>query len=583
MNLSALPISGDWLLNGLLRATWQASVLAAVVLLIQFALGRRLGGRGRHMLWSVVVLRLLLPWLPPSPLSVFNLANPVQVALPIASSPEVPVIRDIQPAARESAPVVAERTGTYLAIPTRAKWTWQQTLLTGWIAGMASMTLWIVVRTRSWRRTLGKVEAATNPQLLDLVMEAAEIMSIRRMPRIMTGQDVRTPAVVGVFRPALLMPSLVLERCKSEELRMIVLHELAHVKRNDIAANWLVAVGMVIHWFNPIIWLVAARIRADRELACDETVLAHCPAPQARAYGQTLLRLIEILTPSRADRHPQLVGILESSGPLQRRMRMIAQYTPQSSRRWIFVTLILMALGCTWLTDAVQGQARPSGLSASPATRPAGGNAASAGTEADAEPTLQVVIQTRKLPEIRFDQTELTKVVDFLRDVTGTNIFVNWRALETAGIDKESKVTLQLRSVSFGQALKSILRDVGGGAVRLDYVVEDNVLVITTEEDAASDTETQFYDVSDLLLSSAGDALTGKERTERVDSLISVIQDTAARDSWRDNGGSVGSVREFNNKLIISQTTRAHQQIQDLLTRLREKPTTQPSRLAAKS
>ena len=95
MNAS-LESALSFVLNGLWRASWQASLLAVVVLIVQKLLGKRLGGRGRFALWAIVLIRLLVPMLPESRFSVFNLMHraPKPVAAPVAIEPEheIPII-----------------------------------------------------------------------------------------------------------------------------------------------------------------------------------------------------------------------------------------------------------------------------------------------------------------------------------------------------------------------------------------------------------------------------------------------------------------------------------------------------------
>ena len=101
------------------------------------------------------------------------------------------------------------------------------------------------------------------------------------------------------------------------------------------------------------------------------------------------------------------------------------------------------------------------------------------------EPSVQDVVIDKKLPELRLDNSALGDVIDFLRDVSGANIFVNWRALENVGIDRTTPVSVRLRDVKFSKALQMILDDVGGGNVKLDYIVDDGVITISTDEDLA--------------------------------------------------------------------------------------------------
>src|SRR5947209_15997841 len=104
---------------------------------------------------------------------------------------------------------------------------------------------------------------------------------------------VSTPVLYGFVRPRLLLPAGLLESYSPDELRFIFLHELAHIQRHDIPLSWLLTILQVLHWFNPLVWLAFARMKADRELACDALVLGNMKDGQQMAYGRTMLRLLE--------------------------------------------------------------------------------------------------------------------------------------------------------------------------------------------------------------------------------------------------------------------------------------------------
>jgi hypothetical protein len=267
----------------------------------------------------------------------------------------------------------------------------------------------------------------------------------------------------------------VLEQCDPAEIRLIILHELAHLKRRDVAGNWLITLATLLHWFNPFVWLLAARMRADRELACDEMVLANSDGREARAYGQTLLKLVEILAPAPAA-PGQLVGILEGSSSMQRRVLMIAKFDPRHSSRWMWALAILLLLAVTALTDAVSESAS----AAAPATAPAQ-------AEAVTDQAVRAMLEKR-LPEVQFDGNSFNDVIEFLRDVTQTNLLVDWPVLKAAGIDKEeTKISLHLRNVTFGKALELILHEAGGKKALLAYMIKNGGIVITTREKILQD------------------------------------------------------------------------------------------------
>lgn len=111
----------------------------------------------------------------------------------------------------------------------------------------------------------------------------------------------------------------------------------------------------------------------------------------------------------------------------------------------------------------------------------------------------------RKLPEVRFERVSLEDAIDFLRDLTGANFYVNWGALQAATIDKSTPVTARLRDVRLSKALQVILQDAGSvpvPRVALDFAVEDGVITISTAEDLQQNAVfiPRTYDLNDLLL-----------------------------------------------------------------------------------
>jgi hypothetical protein len=96
--------------------------------------------------------------------------------------------------------------------------------------------------------------------------------------------------------------------------------------------------------------------------------------------------------------------------------------------------------------------------------------------------------ETRKLlekplPQVKFDAIGLVDVIDFLRDVTGANIFVNWRALEAAGVDRNTPITLDLSDSPLSGVLDQLLTQAGGKTAKLAYDVREGVITISSDAD----------------------------------------------------------------------------------------------------
>ena len=147
----------------------------------------------------------------------------------------------------------------------------------------------------------------------------------------------------------------------------------------------------------------------------------------------------------------------------------------------------------------------------------------------------------RGIAKLEFTDIELKDVVQFLRDVTGTNIQVKWAALGLAGIDKSTAVNVHIKGVTLAKALHVVLDDVGGGSTQLSYVVEDGVVTISTREDLSSRTITLVYDVRDLA-----------PLVQRARGLLPMHRRGFSRRRWRDtaffddatdSGGGRESVR----------------------------------------
>ncbi|MBI2948866.1 MAG: M56 family metallopeptidase [Verrucomicrobia bacterium] len=147
-------------------------------------------------------------------------------------------------------------------------------------------------------------------------------MNLRTPLTVIETPEVKSPALYGFVRPRLVLPQGTLAAFTRQELHYIFLHELAHVKRCDMAVNWLISGLRVLHWFNPILWFGFRRMAADREVAADALALSRAPDGDPQPYGQTIIKLLESFT--RPAVLPGLVGILEDKQQMKRRIAMIA-------------------------------------------------------------------------------------------------------------------------------------------------------------------------------------------------------------------------------------------------------------------
>lgn len=405
-----------WLF-GLFKASWQAGLLVLVVLAAQALLGARLSPRWRAGLWLLVVGRLLLPISVPSTASVFNVVpswpaagspapgqaseNQIRaqdrfarapglesMALPAAGDSGLLAPRALEESHAESAPGLPPALENRAAAPdvwrrmTRQlrEMTLGQVAFGVWVSGALALMAYLLALSIFLSRKFAGARPLTDPGLLALVEECRQSIRARQRLALVESSSVSAPALHGLLRPKLLLPPGFATAFSGGDLRFVILHELAHVKRRDLWLNWIAAILQAAHWFNPLVWLAFYRWRADRELACDALALEAAGTGATEAYGKTILRLLRDFTYRSAA--PGMVGILEDHRQLTRRIQMIARFKP-ARRLGLLSALAAAALSVICLTDAqVTNSPKTGGASKSPPNAAAGSDAADAGAKA---------------------------------------------------------------------------------------------------------------------------------------------------------------------------------------------------------
>lgn len=229
----------------------QVLVLVLIVALLDRLLARWSWPQLRAALWLLVLVKLLLPPTLTSPVSVCHLGTPLAA----------------QPASSLA--------------PTLLFWIWLPGILV--LAGLGS---WRYLRLR--REWLAGARPAS-ASLLGAARIAADRLGLRRLPRLVTRQDLRCPAVLGFLRPVVVLPAS-LASGATERLEHVLLHELAHVRRRDPLISLACMVLQLLYWFHPGVWWARRQLAALRELCCDQAV-AHVLGASTPRYRRTLLEL----------------------------------------------------------------------------------------------------------------------------------------------------------------------------------------------------------------------------------------------------------------------------------------------------
>lgn len=359
MEASALYL--EPLFNWLLRTTVQAGILVCLILLAQKLLGRWLGVRGRHCLWFLLLLRLALPWAPQSGWSVYNL-----LPIPSYRGPETGAAQGrLATLEQEKAAwavtaggatdVSGEATlGSEAAGSRRGQGTFALlrrgtgVLPVLWLAGAGFLAGCVAVNHIRLLRLVRRGRLVTDQGVLEILEQCRRLLGIRMAVTVTATDEVPCPALCGYLHPRVLLPWETVAESDRNELRHVLLHELAHLKRHDILIGYIAGLLHVLHWFNPLVALGLRRMRADRELVCDGMALSQLGPDEVRAYGHTVVRQIERLV--AAGRCPLPTGLCGDPARVKQRIALISRAgsrTPRGSHLTIVLVVCLAGLGLT--------------------------------------------------------------------------------------------------------------------------------------------------------------------------------------------------------------------------------------------
>lgn len=371
------------------QMSWQASIVALLVLFVQWGLGRRLPAVWRHALWALVLVRLIVPFSPQSPLSVFNFLSASRVDPRAASERiETPSLESESPLRLPSntdpARSVATpergiaRQSSALRLTDRAR----QAAPWIWLLGVG----WLGIRTASagarLAREISRMPAVADERLRNVLGECSRHLGMSAPRRMVVGPPGSEVGITGLLRPTMIMPPEVIAGSSESDLRNILLHELTHLRRGDLLWNAAAVVASQMHWFNPLVWHARRCVRVDAELACDAQVLATLSARERSEYGETLMRLLEASTGATGMR-PALT-VLGNKRSLHRRLTMIARYKAVSFREVLWGVAAAATIALTTMTQGMHAVAQQE--PAAPKAQPPAASVAATVDPAKGEP-----------------------------------------------------------------------------------------------------------------------------------------------------------------------------------------------------
>ena len=285
------------LLLNLVQIGLTVSAVALALFVLRKVLKKRYPARAICFVWAILAIRLLIP-------VQLTLPDPPVQITPPARTLYVTYNWDTEPADDPVGTVQAQQTQHELP---RSAWmtesefetlqadgTWKNAihvdsvLAVIWVIGMLYQAFWQARDYRRYLRKLNQKAADVHSETLRAVLgEQKQLLGITREILLRVSGAADCPMLAGFVKPVLWLPD---ENLTAQEAMFIFRHELTHYKRGDLWLKLLLAAAKAVHWFNPLVYLMARFAQEDIELACDDAVVRGMDSAERRAYGETILR-----------------------------------------------------------------------------------------------------------------------------------------------------------------------------------------------------------------------------------------------------------------------------------------------------
>lgn len=353
-------------MNDMTQWILSSSVLILGVLILRKMLKGRISLRLQYALWLLVLVRLLCPVnFFQSSMSIQNAVIPIQQQIvqftpaddlpeqtPVEQTPVTPqnpttqLQPSVTPQQPSQSPVVQtpqnpveQEQNQISAQPVEiapAEIAWESVLLLIWAIGAVAMFSFTMGANIQFSRMLAK-----NRRELDVPVTAVPVY---------VSSAVKTPCLVGIFRPVIyLTPEVAEDR---NAWSHVIRHELTHLDHFDHVFSFLRCLALCLHWFNPLVWIAARISKDDCELACDEGTIARLGEQERIPYGQTLIRMT-CRSAKASDLMIAATTMLGSKSAIKERITLIAK-RPRTLAAALIACVVAIAImvGCTF-TGAV--------------------------------------------------------------------------------------------------------------------------------------------------------------------------------------------------------------------------------------
>ena len=337
------------------------SILILLILLVKKIFNKVLSSNWHYYIWILLLIRLLIPYYPESPVSIYNVFYIVGQQV---KSPSNETSSSNQPSSFDDNSIdavttvkndntsIIPREVTNIIAKVNAK-----SIMNSAVNIMALIWISVVILFSLYTIAINMVFAInvrrsytllTDKRINHILAECKKRMKIKQQIPILTSKKVRTPSLYILFHPKILVSQSYMQNLSDAELKYIFLHELSHYKRKDIVINWIMALLQIVYFFHPLIWYAFYKIHEECEVSCDAAALRYVKEEEYQSYGNTIIKLIKLF--SESNLIPTTAGIGKNKSNYKRRITMIKKHKKSKWTSTVLTLLLIISIGAIGLT-----------------------------------------------------------------------------------------------------------------------------------------------------------------------------------------------------------------------------------------
>ncbi len=345
------------LLNIIFAHVLYSSLIAGIIIILLLSvkkcLPNRLSDRVYHMMWLLVLIRLMIPFEIESPYSItsifpeassiFNYYSQEYISSQADGDTGTVILNNNEFQVSDGEYYNKEKTGAYSL--------WNPGLLgIVWLTGVAAIALFAATMIIRFKCRSRKFARVYDPQITELMQQCCVRLGIKKDIPLYMDAYFRSPCIAGIFNPSIYLPGDICSQINRQQLEHVLLHELAHYKRKDLICSLCTAMAAMLHWFNPLVWLAVREMRYDREIATDAYVMETLGESAVIPYGNTLIKLASLFSSRPIPLN--LAGFTETNKQMERRITMLKMFKKGSYRLSALAILSLIIVGALTFTIA---------------------------------------------------------------------------------------------------------------------------------------------------------------------------------------------------------------------------------------